>query len=161
MTVTDDRATPVDVHVRVQRFYAAQMRLLDAGEAERWAGTFTEDGEFGQDNGSPPRRGRATIAAGMRAAVDRRVAAGVVTRHWMGMVAVHPLPDGSVRTGCYALVVRAERGGPPAVGLSTTCADVLVPDGDSWLVRSRWVSHDGTPGKGFPMKLSSGEGDGP
>jgi len=43
---------------------------------------------------------------------------------------------------CYALVVATHLGGTPALHRSTVCEDVLVRDGDAWLVRHRQVSRD-------------------
>jgi hypothetical protein len=137
------RTVAAELYASVQRFYAAQMQLLDSGEAERWAATFTEDGEFGQDKDGQVRRGRAVIAARMRAALERQAGAGVLSRHWIGMVAVDTRADGSVHTEYYALVVRTAHGGESELSLSALCQDVLVPAGESWLVRRRWVAHDG------------------
>src|SRR2546423_14033546 len=131
------------LYSELQQFYARQMQLLDDGEAELWAATFTEDGEFGQDIRPEPRVGRVLIGTRMRAAVERLRESGVTRRHWIGMLAVHPQADGTVHTRYYALVLETPRGGQAAVHLSTACDDVLVRDGDRWLVRSRWITHDG------------------
>ncbi|CAM5717009.1 hypothetical protein SVIOM342S_07854 [Streptomyces violaceorubidus] len=73
---------PADVYAEVQHFYARQMRLLDTGEADAWAGTFTEDGSFAPPSRPQPVRGRPALAAGARqsaadiAAGARRSATG-------------------------------------------------------------------------------------
>lgn len=136
-------AVDLGLYERVQQFYAVQMRLLDEGRAEEWAATFTEDGEFGQDRRPEPRRGRAEIGGRLRKAADALAARGVVRRHWLGMLAVDPRPDGTVTTRYYALVIETPLGGPSALHLSTAVDDVLVPDGDAFLVRRRYVVHDG------------------
>ena len=59
------------------------------------------------------------------------------------MLAVYPRPDGTVHTRYYALVLETPHGGQAGVHLSTACEDVLVHDGDGWLVRKRWITHDG------------------
>ncbi|MFG2041505.1 nuclear transport factor 2 family protein [Dactylosporangium sp. NPDC048998] len=130
-------------YARVQQFYAAQMRLLDDGKAEEWAATFTEDGEFGQDRRPAPRRGRLDIGAGLRRAADALAERGAVRRHWLGMLTVDERPDGTLHTRYYALVIETPRGGVAALHLSTAVDDVLVRHGDSYLVRSRYVVHDG------------------
>ncbi|MET9502701.1 nuclear transport factor 2 family protein [Streptomyces sp. NPDC006622] len=126
----------------IQQFYARQMRLLDEGEAQAWADTFTEDGAFDQSTFAEPLRGRTAIAK----AVGARPTAppGTVRRHWLGLPAAWRFPDGSVRTGYDALVVSTAAGSAPAIRLSTSCQDVLVADGDGWLVRHRYVGHDGS-----------------
>ncbi|MEV4510287.1 nuclear transport factor 2 family protein [Dactylosporangium sp. NPDC049525] len=136
-------AVDTGLYQRVQQFYAVQMRLLDEGRAEEWAATFTEDGEFGQDRRPEPRRGRAEIGGRLRTAADALAARGVLRRHWLGMLAVDPQPDGTVLTRYYALVIETPQGGPSALHLSTAVDDVLVPDGDAFLVRRRYVVHDG------------------
>ncbi|MEU6029852.1 SRPBCC family protein [Streptomyces tauricus] len=142
---------PPAEYASIQRFYARQMRLLDEGEGDAWADTFTEDGTFDQSSFAEPVRGRAAIAAAVR---GRPAApAGTVRRHWLGLPAAWRFPDGSVRTGYDALVVSTAEGAAPEIRLSTSCQDVLVADedgtgdgtgtGDGWLVRSRYVGHDG------------------
>ncbi|MFC4511390.1 SRPBCC family protein [Streptomyces ehimensis] len=136
-----DRPVAPATYASLQRFYAAQMRLLDDGEGQAWAGTFAEDGEFAQDAGPTPLRGRAAIAAAVRSGAAR--ARSARRRHFTGMLTARQSPDGTVRTRFYALVVDTEEGSAPVLRLSASCQDALVPDGDGWLVRRRLVEHDG------------------
>ncbi|MFE9119657.1 SRPBCC family protein [Streptomyces sp. NPDC007172] len=132
---------PPAEYASVQQFYARQMRLLDEGDGEAWAATFTEEGAFEQTSFTEPVRGRASIARAVR---ERPAApAGTVRRHWLGLPAAWRFPDGSVRTGYDALVVSTTEGAAPVIRLSTSCQDVLVADGDGWLVSHRHVGHDG------------------
>jgi 3-phenylpropionate/cinnamic acid dioxygenase small subunit len=135
-------ATSTELHNRLQLFYAEQMQLLDAGASDAWAATFAEDGVFAANGLPAPVRGRETIAAAARAAAVQRAEAGIVHRHWLGMLTVNPDDDGLVRTRCYALVIEIPRGGTATIHRSTVCTDVLVPAGDSWLVRDRSVTRD-------------------
>ncbi|MFF4159683.1 SRPBCC family protein [Streptomyces sp. NPDC001678] len=136
-----DRPVTPATYASLQRFYAAQMRLLDDGEGQAWAGTFAEDGEFAQSAGPAPLRGRAAIAAAVRSAAGR--ARSARRRHFTGMLTARQSPDGSVRTRFYALVVDTEEGASPVLRLSASCQDSLAPEGDGWLVRRRLVEHDG------------------
>jgi ribosome-associated toxin RatA of RatAB toxin-antitoxin module/3-phenylpropionate/cinnamic acid dioxygenase small subunit len=129
---------------QVQQFYADQMGLLDAGDAENWAKTFTEDGVFAQNVKPEPWRGRTEIGTRMRAGVDRVTARGLTRRHWFGMLSVTPQDDGSVRTRYYATVFETPKGGQAKVYLSTTGTDLLVRSAGGWLVAHRLVTHDGT-----------------
>jgi hypothetical protein len=136
-----------ELHVRVQRFYAEQMRLLDTGATGEWAETFTEDGTFSVPTFAEPVRGRAAIAAGAREASRARAAAGVVHRHWMGMLTVEPGEDGTVRARSYALVIETPLGKASSVHRSTVCEDLLTPCGDTWQVRTRVVTRDDLPAR--------------
>lgn len=132
-----------DTYATIQQFYARQMQLLDAGEAELWAGTFTEDGVFEETDKGEPLRGRAVIAASARARADEIAGDDRVRRHWLGMIDAEPMADGSVITRYYALAMATPRGGRLEIYVSCDCTDVLVPDLDNWLVRSRSVRLDG------------------
>ncbi|MEU3353826.1 SRPBCC family protein [Streptomyces sp. NPDC037389] len=139
------RPVPPATYAALQQFYAAQLRLLDDGEGGAWAETFAEDGEFDGNNGDgsnrpKPLRGRAAIAAAVAAAGPRPGR----RRHFTGMLTARQRPDGSVVTRFYALVVDTGTGEAPALRLTATCEDALVPDGaGGWLVRRRLVAHDG------------------
>ncbi|MEU0301566.1 nuclear transport factor 2 family protein [Streptomyces sp. NPDC006175] len=130
------------LHGEVSHFYARQMQALDDGRTDDWAQTFTEDGVFLLHGGHDRATGRAELAASSGKARAALAGQNVTHRHWLGMLTVDPRPDGSVAARCYALVIATAAGGSPAVHRSTVCEDVLVHDGDSWLVRHRQVSRD-------------------
>lgn len=131
-------------YAAIIQFYAGHAQLLDAGRAEEWAEQFTEDGTFAQNVRPGVKQGRADIAAGMRKGIDALATRGLTRRHWFGMVAAEPVEPDVVRTRYYAVVFETPRGGEPRLYLSTTAEDVLERDGDGWLVRSRYITHDGT-----------------
>jgi hypothetical protein len=135
------------VYEQVQRFYARQMRCLDEGKVTEWAATFTADGVFAANGHPEPFQGREAIEAGARKAAEQLAADGIQRRHWLGMLEVSDLPDGTLVARSYALIISTPAGGQAAVHLSTTCDDVLVRDGDELLVRSRQVRRDDLPGK--------------
>ncbi|WP_243706098.1 nuclear transport factor 2 family protein [Micromonospora sp. KC721] len=137
-----------DLHERIRQFYAVQMRLLDSGAAEEWAATFTPDGVFEQNVDPEPLRGRPAIAVAARRRVDNLRADGLTRRHWLGMVHVDPVPDGSVRARYYAIAyavasASGDHRSSPEIYASTVADDVLVHDHDGWLVAHRRVVHDG------------------
>ena len=131
------------LYLRVAHFYARQMKLLDDGDAEGWAATFTEDGSFAT-NAYPEHQtvGRTALTAAVRRTRAELTSLGVVHRHWLGMLNVNGQDDGTVSARCYALVIAIPRGGQPTIHRSTTCQDVLVPHGDGYLVRSRLITRD-------------------
>jgi hypothetical protein len=135
----------VELRAAVEQFYAEHFHLLDAGAAEQWALTFTEDGVFQPPGGKPPVRGRAALASGVAAGYRKLLDAGETHRHWHGMLAVDPRDDATVRVRCYALILATPVGGPTRSHLSCVCDDVLVREGGRLLVRERRVSRDDMP----------------
>jgi hypothetical protein len=118
------------------------MQLLDDGDAEGWAATFTEDGSFAANTYPEPTVGRTALATAVRRTHAELASLGVVHRHWLGMLNVNGQDDGTVSACCYALVIATPRGDQPTIHRSTTCQDVLVPHEDGYLVRSRMVTRD-------------------
>ncbi|MFI8997849.1 nuclear transport factor 2 family protein [Streptomyces sp. NPDC053542] len=140
--MTTESLTAVDAQLQasVQQFYARHMQLLDDGRIEEWASYFTPDGTFAVDGIPVPARGREEIVAGASRTVAQLAEQGIMRRHWLGMSAISPA-NGSVRVRSYALVVQITKEGA-AVRSSTTCEDVLVADGDAWLIQERLVKQD-------------------
>ncbi|MFI0909601.1 nuclear transport factor 2 family protein [Streptomyces abikoensis] len=141
MTALADAAVDRD-HAEVEHFYARQMRLLDSGEADAWAATFTEDGSFAPPSLPEPVRGRAALAEGARGAVAALAAEGETHHHWVGMLAVRPRGDGSLLAESYVQVVAVRPGEGPRLHLMCTCADVFVRQDGELLVRERVVTRD-------------------
>ncbi len=135
-------APDIETYQRVQQFYAHQMQLLDDGSVEEWAKTFTEDGTFAANAHPAPTTGRAAIASAAGQAVAELKRAGLVRRHWLGMITVGSRPDDTLLARCYALVISTPKGGQSGVHVSTVCEDVLVRNGDELLVRERRVARD-------------------
>lgn len=133
---------PAELRAAIDDFYAWHMQLLDAGRVEEWADAFTSDGVFDAQGHPEPVRGRDRIRSASRAVADKLAEAGIVRRHWLGMSRIVP-EDGTVRVISYALVFQSSKESGTALHSSTTCEDVLVPDGDSWLIRERVVRVDG------------------
>jgi actinorhodin biosynthesis protein ActVIA len=121
---------PAVLYARVQQFYAGQVVLLDDLRAEEFAATFTPDGVFVPSPHAPVLRGRAAIAAGLRAAHERKFGTEPVRRrHWFNMLRVDPAPDGTLHTHYYTLVaVTHPWHATPVIGPSAVVEDVLVHD---------------------------------
>ncbi|WP_399930721.1 nuclear transport factor 2 family protein [Streptomyces kanamyceticus] len=142
-----DRATFAQLYAEVQQFYAHHFHLLDAGLAEEWAQTFTEDGFFHPETLPEPVRGRAALTAGVRRTHQDLVAAQEQRRHWHGMVSVVPRDGADVLdVRCYALVFATPKGGASALRLACVCEDVLVRAEGTWQVKERRVTRDDRPG---------------
>ncbi|EDY42544.1 nuclear transport factor 2 family protein [Streptomyces sp. SPB074] len=136
---------PADVYAEVQHFYARQMRHLDSGEAEIWAGTFTEDGSFAPPSRPEPVRGRPALAAGARQSAAALAARGEIQRHWVAMLTVAPAADGTLTAESQVTLVVVPRGGPARLDLVCVCRDVLVREAGELLVRERVVTRDDQP----------------
>ncbi|MGH3770151.1 MAG: nuclear transport factor 2 family protein [Pseudonocardiaceae bacterium] len=137
----NERSVDVLYH-QIQQFYAKQMQLLDEGLVGEWSESFAEDGVFAANAHPEPARGRAAIREAAQDAVTGLVVKGLVRRHWLGMLALDPRVDGSVLVRSYAQVLETPLGGPTVVRMSTVCQDVLLHDGQRWLVRERQVWRD-------------------
>lgn len=131
-----------DLYAQVQQFYAHQMQLFDAHDAERWAATFTEDALFDVPTLAEPVRGRAGLAANVRRNKAQQEDHGHRLRHWIGMLDIRSQDDEELRTRCYALVYATERGGPSTVMRVCVMEDVLVRVDGVWLTRHRIVTRD-------------------
>ena len=134
-----------ETYLQVLQFYALQLKILDNGDTEQWAQTFTPDGIFEAADMPEPIRGRAALAR----AVEYQNAKhqGLILMHWVGQLTVEPLEDDAVRAHSYAMVYII-----PATTLlegevhfrhHTLCDDELVPHNGTWLVRHRRVATDG------------------
>jgi 3-phenylpropionate/cinnamic acid dioxygenase small subunit len=146
---TEQIPAGVDARVRatVEQFYAHHMQLLDDGRIKEWAAGFTEDGTFTVGSHPVPARGREEIVAGATHTVEQLRAQGIARRHWLGMADISAESGGegegnALRVRSYALVFQITASDGPALRSSTTCEDVLVPDGGSWLIKSRLVITD-------------------
>ncbi|GAA2898747.1 nuclear transport factor 2 family protein [Streptosporangium fragile] len=145
MPVQTDSPPLAALYAEVQQFYARHMHLLDAGAAEEWAETFTEDGVFAPPSAPEPIRGRANLTAGVRESAENLAAAGEVHRHLLSMVAVEPQADGSLRVRSYAQIIATPREGTPRLHLMCVCEDVLVRESGELRVRERRVTRDDRP----------------
>jgi actinorhodin biosynthesis protein ActVIA len=142
-TLITDTPTATDLYVQIQRFYAAQIHLLDDVRADDFAATFTEDGEFSHDGSRTTARGRTAIAQAVISYNERFRDDPVQRRHWINMLDVRPQEDGTIHNTFYALVLTTRKGKTPLVGPSCVTRDVLIFDQDGCLyTRSRIVEHD-------------------
>ncbi|MFE1263890.1 nuclear transport factor 2 family protein [Streptomyces albogriseolus] len=130
------------LYAQAQRYYAHQMRILDAPDTESWAATFTEDAvlELPSLPGPVPAHAQLTHYAHARAARQRR--AGGRLDHWVGMLDVRPQADGSLRTRCSALAYATPAGGGPRVLYVCVMEDVLVRTHGAWCTAHRRVIRD-------------------
>ncbi|WP_331721447.1 nuclear transport factor 2 family protein [Streptomyces sp. NBC_00212] len=130
------------LYAQVEQFYAHQLELFDAHDAESWAGTFTEDAVFEVPPLSEPVRGRAGLAANVRRDQARQQREGACVRRWIGKLDVRPQFDGTLRTRCSALAYATPPGGDSRVLHVCVMEDVLVRSRSTWRTRHRRVTRD-------------------
>jgi len=132
------------LYAQAQRFYAHQMRLLDAHDTERWAETFTEDALLHPLSLPEPVRARTALDRYVRTGAARQRRAGSRLDHWVGMLDVQPQTDGSLHTRCSALVyVTPNQDGPKGKVLYVcVMQDVLVRSRGEWRIAHRRVTRD-------------------
>ncbi|MET7622268.1 nuclear transport factor 2 family protein [Streptomyces sp. NPDC005408] len=149
MTVRSEAVRPTGafeaVYAQVQQFYAQQMQLLDSGEAEQWAATFTVDARFDVPTLPEPVHGRAGLITAARRSADALAAASERHRHFIGMLDVSERADGVLDVRAYTIVYASRIGGGSRVHRVCVCTDVLVRSGDELHVRTRTVTRDDFP----------------
>jgi 3-phenylpropionate/cinnamic acid dioxygenase small subunit len=130
------------LYAQVQQFYAHQMQLLDLGECERWAATFTEDATFDVPTLPEPVVGRVALATATGRTAAQLAASGTRHRHFVGMFDVVEQPDGTVGVRSYAIVYASRIGGESQVHRVCVCDDVLVRVDGELRVATRRVTRD-------------------
>ncbi|MFE1172268.1 nuclear transport factor 2 family protein [Streptomyces sp. NPDC058773] len=131
-----------DLYVAVQQFYAIQMRMLDEGDFEGYAHTFTSDGEFTHTPGRPPARTPGGIVKELVDFHKKFEGNPVQRRHWFNMLALTENDDDTLESTVYALVLTSGTDRVPEVAPSCTVHDVLVHEAGRLKTRSRTVGHD-------------------
>lgn len=142
---TETNSTLSALYMEVLNFYARHMQLLDAGNAEGWAQTFTEEGSFFSPSAPEPVRGRDDLTASVRKAVAALAAADEVHRHCMFMTYVTPRDDGTIFVRSYTQVIATPRGAQPRLHMMCVCVDILVRQDGELKVRDRRVNRDDRP----------------
>ncbi|ASR34884.1 hydroxylacyl-CoA dehydrogenase [Prauserella marina] len=134
-----------ELYSEVRNFYGRHMQLLDAGDPEGWANTFTEDGSFAPPSLPEPVRGRENLIAGLRKSAADLAENGEVHRHCMLMTTVTPRGDGTIVATSYTQIISTARGGEPRLHLMCVCRDILVREDGELKVRERVVTRDDRP----------------
>lgn len=132
-----------DVAAEITRLYARQSRLIDDGDAEGWAATFTADGEFHSPSYPEPAAGTAALTAFAERFRAAGRESGVVSRHVVTNVDVVPGgSDDEVTAHAYLQIVSTPRGEDSRLVRLTTVTDRLVRRADRWLIARRDVRRD-------------------
>lgn len=131
-----------DDYVAIQQLYARFNTALDTGQAQQFADTWTEDGEFIGGRG-PGRGGEVrTPIKGRSELVAMGERAGVGTRHFVVNLVVTPTADGA-KASCYLVLLNA-RNSPPSITETAIYEDTLVKTAQGWKFKRRinWRDDD-------------------
>jgi SnoaL-like domain len=126
----------------IQDLYAQYCRMVDLGDAEGWADTFTEDGKRSYDNnpGAPGRAGR-TFTGRAELVELQSVPRALRVRHWHASPVLTDKGD-YLESVVYGMVVDISQD-PPVIMAHFTYTDELVRLADgSWRMRSRASARD-------------------
>jgi len=127
-----------DDYIAIQQLYANYSHALDKGEAERFAATFVEDGEF--TGGRPAGRANETRTPlkGKEGLANMGSRGG--GRHFTANLVITPTPEGA-KGSCYLLLFNA-RNVPATITETAIYDDTLVKTPQGWKFKKRVVWRD-------------------
>ena len=125
-------------YIEIQQLYADYAHALDKGHGERFAATFTPDGEFTRGRAA----GRATEARTPLKGTDALIKMGSTGggRHFTANLVVTPTPEGA-NGSCYLLLFNA-RNVPATITETAIYEDKLVKTREGWRFKTRIVWRD-------------------
>lgn len=125
-------------YFEIQQLYATYAHTLDAAQGERFAATFTPDGEF--TRGRP--QGEATATRTPLKGTEALIRMGSVGggRHFTVNLVITPTPEGA-NGSCYLLLFNA-RNIPATITETAIYDDKLVKTKEGWRFKRRVVWRD-------------------
>jgi hypothetical protein len=138
----DPAALTAQEFAEIQNLYAAYNLASDAGDAERYAACFTDDGELLIDPLGVSVRGRANfVTYKQRDAAGR---GGRYRRHWNGSLHLEKIRPDTVRGRCYFHGYNGVPGEPPTLGDAGVYDDTIVREDGTWKFARRHLTLDAT-----------------
>jgi 3-phenylpropionate/cinnamic acid dioxygenase small subunit len=125
--------------LEIQALYHNYAHYFDAGDGEKWASLWTEDGEFTHGFGRGQATADRTPAKGMAALIIAGNTGG--TRHFVADLVITPLADGTTKGSCYLLLYTA-RTNPPSFVETAIYDDTLARTPRGWKFKKRVVWRD-------------------
>ena len=129
-------------YVEIQNLYACYNLASDAGDAEAYAGCWTEDGELAIAQLNFSVKGRANLIAFKKQDKARR--SGNYRRHWNGSIFLERLDDRTVRGRCYLEGFDGVPGSLPELADAGVYDDLIVQVGGQWCFAKRSITMDGS-----------------
>jgi hypothetical protein len=133
-----ERLTPQD-YIEIQQLYATYSHTLDKAEGDRFASTFTADGEFTRGRAAGSGSETRTPLKGTQALTRMGSTVGG-GRHFTANLTITPTPDGA-RGSCYLLLLDAHNV-PATLTETAIYDDTLVKTAQGWRFKKRVVWRD-------------------
>jgi 3-phenylpropionate/cinnamic acid dioxygenase small subunit len=131
--------------VMITQFVAHQVHLLDDGETDAWAATFTSEGEFASPTYPEPARGPAQLAGIARAYHRHAADAGERHRHATSDLTVRQIDADTLAVRATQLILASAPGRPARVDRVITMTDVLDRTVDGWRTLRKHITRDDHP----------------
>lgn len=137
MTIQDETQLAV-----LQNFYARQAQLIDTGQHEAWAGTFTADGEFHSPTYGKPAIGQAQLADISRRFGESAQQADERQRHIVQNVWVTQCDGRTAQVRAYVMIAGTSLENKQTRILRiVTNIDQLERTADGWRIRHRQIEY--------------------
>jgi SnoaL-like protein len=135
-------APPPQDYVEIQNLYGYYNLSSDAGDAEAYAGCFTDDGVLTINHLNFTVKGRADLIAFKEK--DKAGRAGRYRRHWNGSIFLEKVDERTVRGRCYLHGFNGMPGSLPELADVGAYEDLIVKVGGEWRFASRTIMMDGS-----------------
>ena len=123
-------------YIDIQQLYARYAQLIDSGDAEGWANTFTPDGVFNNSS-----RGHDALVQFVHDWRDKR--RGASLRHWNSNLVVTPSANGTSGSIYMQLLDISTK--QPTATASYRYEDALVKTAVGWRFKTRVLHRDAAP----------------
>lgn len=129
-------------YVEIQNLYAYYNLVSDAGDAEAYAGCFTDDGVLNINHLKFTVKGRADLIGFKEK--DKAGRGGRYRRHWNGSIVLEAIDAKTVRGRCYLHGFNGLPGSLPELADVGVYEDRIVKVASEWRFASRTILMDGS-----------------
>ncbi|MCJ0903076.1 nuclear transport factor 2 family protein [Rhodococcus sp. ARC_M6] len=143
--MSDPYSLAPEVVTSIHQLYGMQSHLIDTGQSDSWAKTFTIDGKFHSPSYPEPVVGFTELTAFAARFFAGASAVGEVHRHVLTNLAIESHEPGVVTVRGYLQIVATVIGGESRLVRMTTITDRVVRVNEEWRIDRRVVSRDDTP----------------
>ena len=130
-------------YTAIQQLYARYNTMIDKGDADGWADTFTTDGVFAENF-----RGREALKGFVNTWRTNPGMNGAARRHFSADLVVTPGTEGATGSVSTLLIDLSTK--PMSIAGYVTYADVLVKTPAGWRFKSRTITQQTAPAAAAP-----------